>query len=98
MSGTATDIDVGLDAAVARSSAALLATDLLGGEGDLAAVLGLVGTLALVSEILLNVEVDGVVVGFDCENSVVEFGLLAAQRTVNLVNIRRPYGRPYAFP
>ena len=48
---------------MAGSATTFLAAELFGGMGDLAAILGLGGTLALVGEVLDDIKVDGVIVG-----------------------------------
>ena len=59
---------VGLQASVARATATFLAAELLGRVSDLTAVLGLGGTLTPVGEVLYNIKINSVVIGFDTED------------------------------
>ena len=60
--------------------------ELAGRTGNFAALFGLVGTLALVCQELLHVEVDGVFVNVDGEHLVVEEGLAAGVLTFYVVD------------
>ena len=82
----AADEDVRLQGAVACAAAALLATELLGAVSDLAAILGLGVAMTLVGAILDDVEIHGVVVGFDSEDLIFERYLLAGLGAVNFQN------------
>ena len=73
---------------MASAAAAFLATHLLGGESDFAAVLRLVRALALSGQILFHVEIDGVIVGLDAEDGIVEFGLLTGSGAVDFQNVQ----------
>ena len=57
---------------MACPSGPLLADQLLGAVCNLAAVLGLVGTLPLVCKILLYIKPNGVIVRLDSENLLIE--------------------------
>ena len=73
---------------MACAAAALLATELLGAVRDLAAVLGLGIAVTLVGEILDDVEIDGVVVGLDTEDLLIEDDGLSGFGTVNFQNFQ----------
>ena len=53
---------------------------------DFAAILGLVCALTLISQILLNVKIDSIVVRLDAEDCVVENGLFSRSGAVDFVN------------
>ena len=82
----ATDEDVRFQGAVTGTAAALLATELLGAVRDLAAILGLGVTVTLVGEVLDDVEINGVVVGFNSEDVLFERHFLAGLGAVNFQN------------
>jgi hypothetical protein len=73
---------VGLQASVARATATFLAAELFGRVSDLTAVLGLGGTLALVGEVLDDIKIDSVVIGFDTEDLLVKDNLLSGISSV----------------
>ena len=84
----AADEDVGLEGAVTCTAAALLATELLGAVGNLAAILGLGIAVTLVGEILDDVEIDDVVVRGHSEYVLRENHLLSGCRSVNFQNFQ----------
>ena len=53
---------------------------------DFAAILGLCGTLALVGEVLDDVKIDRMVIGFDTEDLLVKDYLLSGRSSVNFQN------------
>ena len=80
------DEDVRLEGAVACAAAALLTTEFLGAVRNLAAVLGLGVAMTLVGEVLDDVEIDGVVVGLNAEDLLLERHFLAGLGAVNFQN------------
>ena len=70
------------------TAAALLATQLLGGIGNLAAVLGAGRALTLGGEILEDIQVNDVVVGFYSEHFFVQNHFLSGYGSVNLQNVQ----------
>ena len=60
--------------------------ELTGRAGDFATLLGLVGTLTLVSEVLLHVEINGMLVGIDCEHLIGELSLATGVLTLDIVD------------
>ena len=76
--------DIGLEASVTSTAAALLASELLGAVSILAAVLGLGIAVTLVCEILDHVKIDSVIVRLDAEYLLVESYLFSGRGTVDL--------------
>ena len=68
------------------SAAAFLTAHFLGAVADLGTVLGLVCSLTLVGQVLLNVEIDRVVVRLDAEDSRIQGYFLSRFGSVDFVN------------
>ena len=77
--------DTSLEGTVASATAALLATEFLGGIGNLAAVLGLGSALTLGGEIIEDVQIDHVVIGLYAEDLFVQDDFLSGFSSVDLV-------------
>ncbi len=68
------------------TAATLLLVELAGRAGYFATFLGLVCALTLVGEVLLHIEINGMLVGIDCEHLVGELGLAAGILTFDIVD------------
>ena len=78
--GTSTDKQWVLDGTSTGTTCTLLLLDFARRTCDLSALLGFVCTLALRGEVTLHIQINGVIVGLDAEDSLVQLsagGLLA---------------------
>jgi len=83
-----TDEDGALQIARAGAAGAFLTFEFAGAVGVLAALFGLVGTLAVVGQVLFDIEVDGVVVGLDGEDRILEVDGSTGFVSVDVINFK----------